>query len=397
MWSRVAAGIVLACASVAIATAGEPIEVGERVTLVSEILGEERTVFVSVPDGADDEAKAPVLVLTDAETQFEHTRATVRFLARNRLIPDMIVVGITNTDRTRDLTPSRADMRNAEGELVGLPTSGGADRFLDFIETELLPFVEAEYPALPYRIFAGHSFGGLLAIHAFTTRPGLFQAAIAVSGPVLWDDRLVLREARDYFEGANAGGRALFISVGDEPGQMMTGFAELQDLLESVDDDGFRWTSRVFPDDDHGSLVLRSHERGLRFIFDGWKMPEDPATGWPAGTLEDAERHYSRLSRRLGVQVAIPETTLNLMGYRLLGEERLDDALAVFRRATETYPGSANVWDSLGEGLEAAGDLEGARGSYAAAVRMGSETDDPNLEIYRQHLEAAEAALTDQR
>ena len=178
---------------------------------------------------------------------------------------------------------------------------------------------------------------------------------------------------------------------------MMTGFEELHDLLDSVDDDGFRWASRVFPDDDHGSLVLRSHERGLRFVFDDWKMPEDPVTGWPAGTLEDAERHHGRLSERLGLEVAIPETTLNLMGYRLLGEGRHDEALAVFRRATELYPGSANVWDSLGEGLEAAGDLASARDSYARAVRLGVETDDPNLEIYRQHLEAAEAGGADQR
>jgi predicted alpha/beta superfamily hydrolase len=397
MKSRIAAGIVLACASVAIATAGEPIEIGERVTLLSEVLGEERTLLVSVPDGVEGDVRAPVLVLTDAETQFEHTRATVRFLARNGLIPDLIVVGITNTDRTRDLTPSNAGMRNPNGDRVEFPTSGGADRFLDFMETELLPFVEAEYPALGYRIFAGHSFGGLLAMHAFVTRPGLFQAAIAISGPMLWDDRLVLREARAYFDDHDAGPRALFISVGDEPEAMMTGFAELYDLLDSVDDAGFRWASRVFPDDDHGSLVLRSHERGLRFVFGDWKMPEDAATGWPAGTLEDAERHYARLSERLGVEVAIPETTLNLMGYRLVGEDRHDEALAVFRRAAEAYPGSANVWDSLGEGLEAAGDLAAARDSYAKAVRIGREIDDPNVAIYAQHLATAEAALAGQR
>ena len=389
--------IVAVCSVAVTAAAGEPIEIGERVTLTSDVLGEQRTVFVSVPDGVGGDVRAPVLVLTDAETQFDHTRATVRFLARNRLIPDMIVVGITNTDRTRDLTPSRADMRNADGALVELPTSGGADRFLDFIEDELLPFIEAEYPALPYRVFAGHSFGGLLATHGFVTRPELFSAAIAVSGPMLWDDRLVLREARTYFDDHDAAGRALFITVGDERDVMTDAFEEMLDLLESVDDEGFRFASRVFPDDDHGSLVLRSHERGLRFIFDGWQMPEDPATGWPAGTLEDAERHYARLSDRLGLQVAIPETTLNLMGYRLLGEERTEEALEVFRRATEVYPGSANVWDSLGEGLEAAGDLEAARDSYATAVRIGIDIEDPNLEIYRQHLAGAESTLGDQR
>ena len=167
---RIAVLFGTAMALAGLAAGGEPIEIGERVTLHSAVLGEERTVLVSVPDGAGGDVKAPVLVLTDAATQFDHTRATVRFLARNGLIPDLIVVGITNTDRTRDLTPSNASMRNANGDLNEFPTSGGAERFLDFIETELLPFVEAEYPALDYRIFAGHSFGGLLATHAFVTR-----------------------------------------------------------------------------------------------------------------------------------------------------------------------------------------------------------------------------------
>mgnify|MGYP000107877699 CR=1 FL=1 len=93
----------------------------------------------------------------------------------------------------------------------------------------------------------------------------------------------------------------------------------------------------------------------------------------------------------------MPENVINNLGYRFLGQEKVEEAVAIFRANVERYPGSANVWDSLGEGLEAAGDLAAARDSYAKAVRIGREIDDPNVAIYAQHLATAEAALAGQR
>jgi hypothetical protein len=140
-------------------------------------------------------------------------------------------------------------------------------------------------------------------------------------------------------------------------------------------------------------VVERSFERGLRFLFEGWRPPQDPATGWPAGTLDDIEAHFAALSERLGLKVAVPENVLNLVGYRLKGEERVAEALRAFERAAKLYPDSANVWDSLGEGLEYAGRLAEARDSYAKAVELGRAAADPNLHFYEEHLEKVEAAL----
>lgn len=373
----------------------ESIVIGERHVLHSEIMGEDRTVLVSRPPGTDPEAPLPVLYLTDAETQFEHTVATTRFLARNGLIPPLLVVGVTNTDRTRDLTPTRATLPGPDGQPRDFPTAGGADRFLDFFQRELVPWVERRYPTASYRLFAGHSFGGLFAVHAFLTRPDLFQAVIAVSPSLSWDERLELRTARQALAAEPARPRALFLTLGGEGQRITAAFEEFTGFLSTLRLANLRWGSRMFPDEDHGSVVLRSHERGLRFIFDGWRPPADPATGWPAGTVADLEGHFDRLSQRLGITVRVPENALNLLGYRLLGEERHDDALAAFRRATELYPGSANVWDSLGEALLAAGRAAEARDSFARALDLSEGRDDPNRGFYREHLAAAEAAVGD--
>ena len=91
------------------------IPAGEQITLRSEILGEDRTVFVALPasyrSGAE---RYPVLYLTDAQWNFEQARASTQYLARNLIIPEMIVVGVVNRDRTRDLSATRADFRDGD-------------------------------------------------------------------------------------------------------------------------------------------------------------------------------------------------------------------------------------------------------------------------------------------
>src|SRR6267154_1589493 len=94
-------GLVLICATHGIA---DTVACGERSTLHSKILGEDRTVFISVPVSyTRGTQRYPVLYLTDAQWQFDQSRTSAVFLARNDFIPEIIIVGVANSDRTRDL------------------------------------------------------------------------------------------------------------------------------------------------------------------------------------------------------------------------------------------------------------------------------------------------------
>src|SRR5260370_18347013 len=92
----------------------------------------------------------------------------------------MIVIGVANTDRTRDLYATRADFK-LNGRTIPFPTSGKSDRFLEFIAKELIPWAEARYRIVPLRILAGVSAGGNFALHASRTRSGPFYAMFASS------------------------------------------------------------------------------------------------------------------------------------------------------------------------------------------------------------------------
>ena len=123
--------------------------------------------------------------------------------------PEMIVVAVRNTDRTRDLTPSPftpdppedgegEDGDEGDGENP-MPTAGGAGAFLDFFERELFPFVEERYRTQPYRIVIGHSFGGLFAVHALVHRPAAFDAYVAISPSLWWANGVVVDRAESLF------------------------------------------------------------------------------------------------------------------------------------------------------------------------------------------------------
>src|SRR4029453_18801224 len=91
----------------------------------------------------------------------------------------------------------KSSNKNPAGELQ-FPTSGGADNFLKFFETEVIPEIEKQYRVQPYRIFAGHSLGGLFAIHAMINKPGLFNSYIAVSPSLQWEHDEALKRAEAY-------------------------------------------------------------------------------------------------------------------------------------------------------------------------------------------------------
>jgi len=189
----------------------------QRIEIHSKILNEDRAIWVRTPPGYQQSKNVyPVVYVTDAPEPVNEIGSTIDFLAENRRLPQLIVVGIGNTDRRRDLTPSQADVKNADGSVSKYPTSGGGDRFLDFIQTELMPEIEKRYRTAPYRIFAGHSLGGLLAIHALTSRPDLFDAYIAVSPSLHWDSGRTLHQAEKFFATHTELKKALFFSLANE-------------------------------------------------------------------------------------------------------------------------------------------------------------------------------------
>ncbi|MEL6255017.1 MAG: alpha/beta hydrolase-fold protein, partial [Bacteroidota bacterium] len=121
----------------------------EDQVLYSAHLDEYRGIKISIPSDYDQHNKSyPVLYVLDGEWVFDYAIGCVDFLSNEIVgqIPKMIVVGIPNTDRKRDL-------------YVNLQSDGSYHRFLNFLEEELMPFINQKYRTNQFDLIYGWSSG----------------------------------------------------------------------------------------------------------------------------------------------------------------------------------------------------------------------------------------------
>ncbi len=163
-----------------------------------------------------------------------------------------------------------------------MPTHGGADNFVRFLSDELMPWVESRYRTRPYSILVGHSYGGLFAVHTLLTRPDLFDAYLAISPSLDWNNQALIAEAETFFEETPELFADLYMTIGNEGGAMLGGVRKLAGVLDEHAPIGFRWDLRVMEEETHNSVPLRSTRQGLESIFQGWNL-HDAVTMYDQG------------------------------------------------------------------------------------------------------------------
>ena len=153
---------------------GDPISIGTYRILQSKILNEDRTLLVNLPQGYDETTNSYLVlyILYGGQPQgyFAEAVHIVDRLNEASRIPDMIIVGVKNTDRYRDCLPI-----NRNGE------PGGADNFLKFFIEELIPFVDKSYRTKDFRILLGPQAGAAFSVYALMENPELFRVNIVTN------------------------------------------------------------------------------------------------------------------------------------------------------------------------------------------------------------------------
>lgn len=237
-------------------------------TLHSAATGRDYALYVYLPSRRDPDParRYPVLYLLDAQWDFKLLTSIQGGLLYDRYVPDVIIVGITNPGanarhdslRAVDYTP-RAEPRN--------PGSGGGARFLQFLRTELIPFVEAEYPADPARRgLMGSSLGGLFTLYALFTEPSLFSRYAAASPAVTYAGRGAFADEAAYAASHADLNARLFIAVGAE--EPLAGpVQEMARAIRARNYPGLRMESRVIEGERHSGNKPEAFNRAVRFLF----------------------------------------------------------------------------------------------------------------------------------
>ena len=286
----------------------------------------------------------------------------------------MIVVGLRNTDRIKNFTPT---------EVPDEPTSGGADSTVKFFKNELIPGIDKLFRTAPYRLLAGHSLAGLFSIYTLLNEADLFNAYITISPNLPFDDNFIFIGMAEKLSTLPDKKRTFYLAIGEKETELLPSCRQYVKKIRKAKAKNFRWKYDIIDDADHGLVVHEGIYKGLQFIYANWKYPHSIISDGVSGI----QFHYGDLSRKLGYTIKPVESEVNLIGYALLNEGQLMKAIAVFKLNANLYPNSANVYDSLGDAYSALSDSGLAIENYRIAVDKGSENSDPNQYIYIRHLE----------
>lgn len=354
----------------------QDINIGKKYSVHSKVLKEERQYWVSLPNSYDADSKKqhyPVLYLLDGDSHFQSASGIVQYMSGgiSCQIPEMIVVAILNTDRTRDLTPSDSKTGISGKQEPSLKSSGGGDTFLKFLRDELFPQIDSKFHTLPARILVGHSLGGLLAIHTLLAEPEMFQSYIAIDPSLWWDNQLLMRHAKTRIPTIRKLRKTLYVSSANTPRiltnhpiKMRTAIRKFVKTLEAAQSVDFRLGFQYFNAEDHASVPLLSLYHGLIYIFEGFKQ---------AGveSLPAMKTRYKRLSKRLGGDLLPGEGYVNGLGYTMLyGLKDVKKAIEFFEYNLSNFPNSANAYDSLGEAYMVKGDKARAIQNYKKSLEL---------------------------
>ena len=363
--------------------AAAAITIGHRDSVVSGTLKETRKLLVYTPPSYNDTTylprRYPVLYLLDGDAHFHSVTGLLQILGTGvnatYVLPEMIVVAISNTDRMRDMTPTRVTTDFEGKPSPAMKTTGGMPAFLEFMQAELVPYVEATYRTMPYRVLVGHSLGGITAINALYTKPTLFNAYVAIDPSLWWDDRTLLKQAKAQVAKPGLTGRALYVAQANTinaadttSNTLFNAIVQFNAVLESYNQSGLRYAYTYYAADDHGSVPLIAEYDALRFIFASYRGDLFRSIDRPAYVTGQ----FARISQELGVQFTPPEPMLDLLGRIAMGRDTTN-AIALYELNTALHPASPNAWMSLAAARAARADSTRARAALdrVLALRPG--------------------------
>jgi predicted alpha/beta superfamily hydrolase len=346
----------------------------EVYTFYSKILNEKRKIRVQFPAGADYYTAYPVLYVLDGEAQMNLAAGQVQYLSESyKIIPNIIVVGIDNTDRMRDLTPSHTDV-GPDGNIDTSARSpfrntGGGEKFLQFIRQELVPFIDSRYKTAAFKILSGHSLGALMAVYCLMNHPDYFNAYIAISPSFQWDDNALLKQvSRTSFDKEK--NRILFFSDANEDAAFHQNQLVFDSLLHQKKAT-FKYKRMFYPEETHISEPVKAFYDGIRFVYPDWHLPYNSSAFKKTMNSSVIKEHYAQISKAYGYNVIPPHDEMILISRFLRNDpNRIKDAIELLQINATNYPTSVLNLETLGDTYLKAADPTNALAAYQKAMAL---------------------------
>lgn len=318
--------------------AQEKLPFGEIQKIQSKVLGTEREIWINLPESYSNpkiqKVNYPVIYVLDAEDNFTFVSSVVNKFQKGHYqeMPESIVIGITNKngDRTKDFTHLNDK------------------KFLEFIQTELFPFVENYYRVLDYKFLIGHSLGGYFALKTLYNYPETFNAYVA-HDPSIWFNDFELKKLYQNAKTNDFKKRFLMITqVGESQnvGHLQDhygGIKTVHSLISESNNQTINYNYRQYADEEHGSVPMIGNIYFIRWIFDGYRINIKDVPNQP-DLIEDS---FKAFSSKINFTFQPQETYIHLVANYLVKQKKFDLAKKYFEYNLNNFPQSQQAKEAL--------------------------------------------------
>jgi len=376
------------------------IQIGITDNINSKILDQNRELIIYLPESAKDpnrkREKYPVVYLLDGHYSFLPFVAMLKQYSElngTKILPEMIVVAIPNIDfnsRMMDLSPTTA----------GKPEQfGGGNKFLDFIKTELFPYIEKNYSVSHNRTIVGHSLGGSLVMNALTSKPEMFDNYLMIDGSLSFDNELFLKNPDFTLKGKGLENKNIFIAIANtatfgsslesikkdtiRANKYVRHSLELIKQIEEMETDlNMDW--KYYENDTHGSTAYSAQKDGFRFFYNWFEFKDEHKyrgkSFIPKTNSEHfanlTKKHFELVSKKMSYTFKPEEQSVSENAGMLLNYHKIPkQALEVYELNIEYYPNSPKAHEDLADFYLSQNDIISAKKYYIKTLELGGDLE----------------------
>jgi predicted alpha/beta superfamily hydrolase len=249
------------------------------INMKAESNGVNYPVYVCLPGSYEYTDKSyPIIYMLDAYSSFGMMTQMQHLLVFSKELPEAIIVGISSEggskefiyNRARDFTPTKISEESlTPAARMMTPTSGGADKFLQFIKELLIPTIESKYRTEKNnRTLVGHSYGGLFCFYTLFKEPELFNKIVALSPALRWDNSYALKQEQKFAKSKTSLNVKLYTAVGAlESNDFIDELNKMTAAIRSRNYSGLFMKEEVIPNETHYTMIPFMTTHGLKFVF----------------------------------------------------------------------------------------------------------------------------------